>query len=123
MKSSIQDIQLYHRSLLSPKTTQDPSQTSFFIIGTAVTLIIWSFEGAEGFAICFWHLIVLPIGCIYTYSYKKMKQEWEKEHGIYNASEERKKAIEDTITNLLLACVFTVLFVFALPLFFGMTLL
>ena len=85
--------------------------------------MIWSFEGGEGFAICFWHLIVLPIGCIYTYSYKKMKQEWEKEHGIYNASEERKKRIENTITNLLLACVFTVLFVFALPLFIGMTLM
>ena len=106
-----------------PENDPRPFANFVFIIGTAVTLMIWSFDGAEGFAICFWHLIVLPIGCIYTYSYKKMKQEWEKEHGIYNASEERKKAIEDTITNLLLACVFTVLFVFALPLFFGMTLL
>ena len=112
-------------SSLSFEPENDPRQFAnfVFIIGTAFTLMIWSFEGAEGFAICFWHLIVLPIGCIYTYSYKKMKQEWEKEHGIYNASEERKKRIENTITNLLLACVYTVLFVFALPLFFGMTLL
>ena len=112
-------------SSLSFEPENDPRTTAtfVFIVGTAIALMIWSFEGGEGFAICFWHLIVLPIGCIYTYSYKKMKQEWDKEHGIYNASEERKKRIENTITNLLLACVFTVIFSFALPLFIGMTLL
>ena len=104
-----------------PENDPRPFANFVFIIGTAVTLMIWSFEGAEGFAICFWHLIVLPIGCIYTYSYKKMKQEWEKEHGIYNNSEERKKKIENTITSLLLVCVFTLLFVYGMPILFVMT--
>ena len=104
-----------------PENDSRTTATFVFIIGTAVTLMIWSFDGAEGFAICFWHLIVLPIGCIYTYSYKKMKQEWEKEHGIYNASEERKKAIENTITSLLLICVFTLLIVYGMPILYVMS--
>ena len=110
-------------SSLSFEPENDPRTTAtfVFIVGTAIALMIWSFEGGEGFAICFWHLIVLPIGCIYTYSYKKMKQEWEKEHGIYNASEERKKRIENTIISLFLVCVFTLLIVYAMPILYVMS--
>ena len=61
-----------------PENDPRPFANFVFIIGTAVALMIWSFEGAEGYAICFRHLIVLLIGCIYIYSYKKMKQEGEK---------------------------------------------
>ena len=112
-------------SPLSFEPVNDPRTTAtfVFIVGTAVALMIWSIEGGGGFAMCFWHLVVLPIGCTYTYSYKKMKQEWEKEHGIYNASEERKKMIESTIISLLLVCVFTLLIVYAMPILFVMVLM
>ena len=52
-----------------------------------------------------------------------MKQEWEKEHGIYNASEESKNMIENIIISLLLVCVFTLLIVYAMPILFVIVLM
>ena len=110
-------------SSLSFEPESDPRVIAnfVFIIGTAVALMIWSFEGAEGFAMCFWHLIVLPIGCIYTYSYKKMKQEWEKEKGIYNASEERRKMIDRIFLSILATCVFIFMLVYGGPILLVMS--